>query len=317
MNVVRLHSVGDLRLHDEAVPAPGPDEALVRVTAVGLCGSDLHWFGEAGIGDARLAKPLVLGHEFAGVTEAGQRVAVDPAVPCGACKFCQEGNPNLCAALRFAGHGREDGALREWMTWPARCLFPVPDSLSDTDGAMLEPLGVALHAVDLGKIRAGMRVGVFGCGPLGLLVLQVARVAGAAEVLVTEPLAHRLAVAQRLSAKEWLPGQEVDVAFECAGENGAVEDAIAAARPGGRVVLVGIPGDDRTTFTASVARRKGLTIKLSRRMKHTYPRAVRLVAEGLVDVRSLVTHRFPLEKTLEAFGVAGRREGLKVIVEPG
>ena len=317
MNVVRLHSVGDLRLHDEAVPAPGPDEALVRVTAVGLCGSDLHWFGEAGIGDARLAKPLVLGHEFAGVTEAGQRVAVDPAVPCGACKFCQEGNPNLCAALRFAGHGREDGALRAWMTWPARCLFPVPDSLSDTDGAMLEPLGVALHAVDLGKIRAGMRVGVFGCGPLGLLVLQVARVAGAAEVLVTEPLAHRLAVAQRLSAKEWLPGQEVDVAFECAGENGAVEDAIAAARPGGRVVLVGIPGDDRTTFTASVARRKGLTIKLSRRMKHTYPRAVRLVAEGLVDVRSLVTHRFPLEKTLEAFGVAGRREGLKVIVEPG
>ena len=317
MNVVRLHSVGDLRLHDEAVPAPGPDEALVRVTAVGLCGSDLHWFGEAGIGDARLAKPLVLGHEFAGVTEAGQRVAVDPAVPCGACNFCQEGNPNLCAALRFAGHGREDGALREWMTWPARCLFPVPDSLSDADGALLEPLGVALHAVDLGKIRAGMRVGVFGCGPLGLLVLQVARVAGAAEVLVTEPLAHRLAAAQRLGAKEWLPGQEVDVAFECAGENGAVEDALAAVRPGGRVVLVGIPGDDRTTFTASVARRKGLTLKLSRRMKHTYPRAIRLVAEGLVDVRSLVTHRFPLEKTLEAFGVAGRREGLKVIVGPG
>ena len=317
MNVVRLHSVGDLRLHDEAVPAPGPDEALVRVTAVGLCGSDLHWFGEAGIGDARLAKPLVLGHEFAGVTEAGRRVAVDPAVPCGACRFCQEGNPNLCAALRFAGHGREDGALREWMTWPARCLFPIPDSLSDADGAMLEPLGVALHAVDLGKIRAGMRVGVFGCGPLGLLVLQVARVAGAAEVWVTEPLAHRLAAAQRLGAKEWLPEQEVDVAFECAGENGAVEDAIAAVRPGGRVVLVGIPGDDRTAFSASVARRKGLTLKVSRRMKHTYPRAVRLVVEGLVDVRSLVTHRFPLEKTLEALGVAGRREGLKVIVEPG
>ena len=107
------------------------------------------------------------------------------------------------------------------------------------------------------------------------------------------------------------------MAFECAGENGAVEDAIAAARPGGRVVLVGIPGDDRTAFSASVARRKGLTLKVSRRMKHTYPRAIRLVAEGRVDVRSLVTHRFPLEKTLEAFGVAGRREGVKVVVEPG
>lgn len=317
MKVVRLHSVGDLRLHDEAAPAPGPDEALVSVTAVGVCGSDLHWFAEAGIGDARLARPLVLGHEFAGVTEGGRRVAVDPAVPCGACKFCQEGNPNLCAALRFAGHGREDGALRERMVWPARCLVPLPDSLSDADGAMLEPLGVALHAVDLGKIRAGMRVGVFGCGPLGLLVLQVARVAGAAEVLVTEPLAHRLAVARRWSATEWSPGQEVDVAFECAGENGAVEDAIAAVRPGGRVVLLGIPGDDRTAFTASVARRKGLTLKISRRMKHTYPRAIRLVADGRVDVRSLVTHRFPLEKALEAFEVAGRREGVKVIVEPG
>ncbi len=317
MKVVRLHAVGDLRLHDEAAPAPGPDEVMVRVTAVGVCGSDLHWFAEAGIGDARLAKPLVLGHEFAGVTEAGQRVAVDPAVPCGACKFCQEGNPNLCAALRFAGHGREDGALREWMAWPARCLVPIPDSLRDADGAMLEPLGVALHAVDLGKIRAGMRVGVFGCGPLGLLVLQVARVAGAAEVLVSEPLPHRLAVARQWSATEWSPGQEVDVAFECAGENGAVEDAIAAVRPGGRVVLLGIPGDDRTAFTASVARRKGLTLKISRRMKHTYPRAIRLVADGRVDVRSLVTHRFPLERALEAFEVAGRREGVKVIVEPG
>lgn len=181
---------------------------------------------------------------------------------------------------------------------------------------MLEPLGVALHAVDLGKVRPGLRVGVFGCGPIGLLVMQVARVAGATDVFVTEPLAHRLDAARQLGAKEWTPGQEVEVAFECAGENGAVEAAIAAAKPGGRVILVGIPGEDRTSFTASIARRKGLTIKLSRRMKHTYPRAIRLVESGLVDVRSLVTHRFPLEKTADAFAVAQRREGLKVIVEP-
>lgn len=316
MKVARLHSVGDVRLHDEPAPTPGSDEALVRVTAVGLCGSDLHWFSEAGIGDARLARPLVLGHEFAGVTETGQRVAVDPAIPCGVCEFCREGDPNLCLALRFAGHSTDDGGLREWLAWPRRCLFPIPDSLSEADGAMLEPLGVALHAVDLGKVRPGLRVGVFGCGPIGLLVMQVARVAGATDVFVTEPLAHRLDAARQLGAKEWTPGQEVEVAFECAGENGAVEDAIAAAKPGGRVILVGIPGEDRTSFTASIARRKGLTIKLSRRMKHTYPRAIRLVESGLVDVRSLVTHRFPLEKTADAFAVAQRREGLKVIVEP-
>ncbi len=316
MKVVRLHAVGDVRVHDVPAPTPGLEEALVRVTAVGLCGSDLHWFGEAGIGDARLARPLVLGHEFAGVSETGQRVAVDPAIPCGVCEFCREGDPNLCLALRFAGHSTDDGGLREWLAWPRRCLFPIPDSLSEADGAMLEPLGVALHAVDLGKVRPGLRVGVFGCGPIGLLVMQVARVAGATDVFVTEPLAHRLDAARQLGAKEWTPGQEVEVAFECAGENGAVEDAIAAAKPGGRVILVGIPGEDRTSFTASIARRKGLTIKLSRRMKHTYPRAIRLVESGLVDVRSLVTHRFPLEKTADAFAVAQRREGLKVIVEP-
>ena len=119
MKVLRLHGARDLRLHTEPDLAPGPGEALLRVTAVGLCGSDLHWFAEEGIGDARLAEPLVLGHEFAGVIEdgerRGERVAVDPAVPCGACEFCLEGNPNLCAALRFAGHGTEDGALREYI----------------------------------------------------------------------------------------------------------------------------------------------------------------------------------------------------------
>jgi L-iditol 2-dehydrogenase len=316
MRVVRLHAAGDVRLHKEPLPVPQAGEELVRISAVGLCGSDIHWFREGGIGDARLTRPLVPGHESAGTTAAGRTVAVDPAVPCEACEFCREGNPNLCRALRFAGHGREDGALREWIAWPSRCLFSLPDSLSPADGAMLEPLGVAIHAVDLGKVRAGMRVGVFGCGPIGLLVMQVARNEGASEVLVTEPLAHRRRVALGWGAREWKKGDEVEIAFECAGENGAVEDAIAAARPGGRVVLAGIPDDDRTSFCASTARRKGLTIKLVRRMKHTYPRAIRLVADGLVDVRSLVTHRFPLEKTAEAFEVLQKREGLKVIVEP-
>jgi L-iditol 2-dehydrogenase len=316
MRVARLHAAGDVRWYEEPVPVPAPGEELVRVGAVGLCGSDRHWFREGGIGDTRLSQPIVPGHEFAGWTAEGNPVAVDPAIPCEACEFCREGNPNLCSKLRFAGHGSEDGALREVVAWPSRCLFPLPESFTAADGAMLEPLGVAIHAVDLGKVRVGMRVGVFGCGPIGLLVMQVALLAGASEVLVTEPLAHRRAAALARGASEWKPGDEVDVVFECAGENAAVEDAVAAVRPGGRVILGGIPDDDRTAFQASVARRKGLTIKLVRRMKHTYPRAIRLVAEGLVDVRTLVTHRFPLERTAEAFGVLERREGLKVIVEP-
>jgi L-iditol 2-dehydrogenase len=335
MKVLRLHGVGDLRLRDEPEPVPGPGEALLRVTAMGLCGSDLHWLSEAGIGDARLQEPLVLGHEFAGVIESGerrgQRVAVDPAVPCGVCEFCLEGNPNLCSALRFAGHGTEDGALRQYMAWPTRCLHPLPNSLTDADGVMLEPLGVAIHAVDLGHLKTGMTAGVFGCGPIGLLVLQVARVAGATHVIATDKLPHRLEAARSLGAMAVFQaaggresaevlaatdGKGVDVAFEAAGENEAVETAIAAARPGARVVLIGIPADDRTAFTASLARRKGLTIKLTRRMKPVYPRAIRLVESSMVDVRSLVTHRFPLEEFDKAFSTAQRRDGLKVIIEP-
>ncbi len=320
MKTIRLHAPNDLRLHEEPMPESAPGEALVRVCAVGICGSDLHWFGEAGIGDAKLQKPLVLGHEFAGVVvggqRQGQRVAVDPAVPCRKCEYCQRGDPNLCEHVRFAGHGVEDGALREYIAWPEECLFLLPEALSDEEGVMLEPLGVALHAVDLGKLKLGMTVGVFGCGPIGLLIVQLARLAGAAGVFVTEPLPHRLETAKGLGAVEWTPGRSVDVAFEVAGEDQAVETAIAAVRPGGTVILAGIPAEDRTTFPASVARRKGLTLKMVRRMKFTYPRAIQLVESGRVDVRSLVTQQFPLEQAQEAFALAQRREGLKIVISP-
>lgn len=330
MKVLRLHAIGDLRLHDEPLPTLKEGEELVRLKAVGICGSDVHWFSEAGIGDAQLDRPLVLGHEFAGVTESGESVAVDPAIPSGECEFCKHGHPNLCEQIIFAGHGAQDGALREWLAWPKRLLFPIPESLTAADGAMLEPLGVAIHAVDLGKLQAGMTVGVFGCGPIGLLTVQLARLSGASNIIATDVLPHRVEAAKSLGAHNALltgskhdvsqmqaatGGRGVDVAFEVAGEQDAVNDAFAAVVPGGKVILTGIPSNDETSFTASVARRKGLTIKLVRRMKHTYPRAIELVSKGLVDVRSLVTHRFSIEHAVEAFEVAQRREGLKIIIE--
>jgi L-iditol 2-dehydrogenase len=330
MKSVRLHGTADLQLHDEEVPMAAEGEKLVRVKSVGVCGSDLHWFGEGGIGDAKLDRPLVLGHEFAGVTSDGERVAVDPAVPCGHCEFCDHGHPNLCSNLIFAGHGKTDGSLREWMAWNEKALFPIPDSISDDDGAMLEPLGVAMHTVDLGKVRPGMSVGVFGCGPIGLLILQMAKLAGASNIIATDKLPHRLEAAKALGTSQVFEagdsdrlsqiraatsGRGVDVAFDAAGTPDAIEDAFAVVSVGGKVILAGIPEEDKTSFTASVARRKGLTIKLVRRMKHTYPRAIELVSKGLVDVRSIVTHHFPLEQAAEAFRVAQRREGLKIIIE--
>jgi L-iditol 2-dehydrogenase len=257
-------------------------------------------------------------------------VAVDPAIPCRQCEWCERGHPNLCANLIFAGHGKTDGGLRECIAWSEKSLFPIPGSLSDADGAMLEPLGVAIYTVDLAKLKPGMTVGVFGCGPIGLLILQVAKHAGAANIISTDKLAHRVEAAKSFGAEHVFladegrelqeieaatNGRGVDVAFEAAGTQAAVEAAFAAVTPGGKVILAGIPEDDKTSFSASLARRKGLTIKLVRRMKHTYPRAIDMVSKGLVDVSSLVTHRFPLEQAVEAFRVAERREGLKVVIE--
>ncbi|GAA5179927.1 sorbitol dehydrogenase [Rugosimonospora acidiphila] len=333
MAVARLFGRGDIRRGREPVPPTDPGTDLVRVTAVGLCGSDLHWYGEAGIGDARLEAPLVVGHEFAGVIEGGprhgQRVAVDPAIPCGHCESCREGYGNLCPDVRFAGHGSVDGALREYVAWPTELLVPLPDELSDADGALLEPLGVGLHAVDLGHVRVGDTVAVVGCGPIGLLTLQLVRVAGATRVLAVEPLAHRLAAARSLGVDDavtpeqadqayWrrVAGRGADVVFEVAGTDEAVGTALAAVRPGGRVVLAGIPDDDHVTFSASTARRKGVTIVLVRRMNRVYERAVELVRQGRVDLSGLVTATYPLERAAEAFEAARQRTGLKVVITP-
>jgi L-iditol 2-dehydrogenase len=331
----RFHAARDLRLAEDQMPWPAEGESLVRITAVGLCGSDLHWYEDGGIGDARITRPIVGGHEMAGVVVDGPldgvHVAVDPAIPCHRCDLCTRGHPNLCRALVFAGHATCDGGLQRYLAWPTTRLHPLPEALSDADGAMLEPLGVAVHAVDLGHIPLGGSVAVIGCGPIGLLLIQVARAAGAARVLAADPLAHRRLAAAARGADEVLDpaddgypsslagftaGHGVDVAFEVAGTDPAIAAAMDAVRPGGRIVLAGIPSAETSAFPANVARRKGLTIALVRRMKEVYPRATTLVLSGLVDVRGLVTHRFPLTEVQDAFAAAVARRGLKVLVEP-
>ena len=330
--VARLHGPGDVRLHDEPVERPRPGDVRLRVAAVGLCGSDIHWYDEGTIGDARLERPLVLGHEFAGVIEdgdeVGQRVVADPADPCQTCEPCSAGRPNLCLAGRFAGHGATDGALRTTMTWPRRLLHPLPTTITDDEATLLEPLGVALHAVDLARPVVGGSAGVFGCGPLGLLLIRVLRHAGVSTVVATDPLAHRRTAAAASGATEvrepsddeafrGAPERPVDVAFEVAGDDGAVADAIRTVRPGGRLVLVGIPAGDRTSFAAGPARRKGLTMLLCRRMQPAdLSRAVSLVAAGSLEVTTLISDRFRLEESQQAMAALATRRGLKIVVRP-
>jgi L-iditol 2-dehydrogenase len=348
VQAARIHGPGDVRVAAEPAAEPGPGEVLLRVTGVGLCGSDLHWWEEGSIGDARLSRPLILGHEFGGVIvsgpRAGQRVAADPANDCGECEPCREGRTNLCLAMRFAGHGTTDGALRSLMPWPERLLVAIPDSIGDDEAPLLEPLGVALHAMDLAGVgvnpgppgpapAAGLWVGVYGCGPIGLLLVQLLRRAGAT-VVATDLLPHRVAAAGAMgaseaflvdggpepessSARQAAREREVDVAFEVSGSDAALADAIAAVRPGGRLVLVGIPAHDRTSFEAAAARRKELALLLCRRMVPTdLPHAVAIAAGGGVQLTELISHRYEISRAPEAFEMLGTRGGLKVVVKP-
>jgi L-iditol 2-dehydrogenase len=329
--VARLHAVGDLRVEDSvSPPAPGADWSTIAVTSVGLCGSDLHWYAEGGTGEVSLDSPVVPGHEFAGVALdgplAGRRVAVDPAIPCGRCEWCGAGHANLCPDVQFAGHQTLDGGLQERLVWPDELLVPLPDGLSDDAGALLEPLGVAIHAVKHAHVRPAHDVLVVGAGPIGVLAGAVARRAGAARVFVSEPLEHRRRTALRFGADAaWAPdavldelmeltsGRGVDAVVEMAGTDAAIVTAVACSRPGGRVALGGIPSGPQSSFPAAAARRKGLTFAMVRRMHDTYASAIELATSG-IHLDDLVSDRFPLERTAEAFEHAVGRTGDKTVV---
>ena len=341
MRVARVMAPHVIRLDDAAIPVPGSGEALVRITAVGICGSDLQYYAQGRIGELEFGAGHVLGHEVAGVVEAlgpgadgpplGTAVAVDPAIPCGHCRFCAAGDPNFCERLQFFGSPPRNGALQQYVTHPNRLLLPVPTEWSPATTAVLEPLGVAIHAVDLGHLTVGDSVAVFGCGPIGLMIVRVAQLAGARMVCATEPLPHRRAAATRFGAgtvldpaaqdvareiKVHTDGYGVDVAFEAAGSEAATAQAIQALRPGGTLVLLGYWKQDQVAIPGITAMRKGLTVRFVRRMKNTFERAIDLASRGMVDVASLVTHEFSLEQAAEAFVRAERRgpDILKVVI---
>jgi L-iditol 2-dehydrogenase len=329
MRCATIHAPGDVRVGEMPDPVAGLGESLVRITSVGLCGSDLHWFAEGAIGDAVLTRPLVLGHEIAGVVVsgplAGRTVGLDPAQPCGDCRECSAGLEHLCTRMSFAGHGKTDGGLCELVAWPDRRIHPLTDGYDSGCGTLLEPLGVAVHSADLAHLRSGWKVVVVGCGPIGLMLIQLAVMSGC-EVAAVEPLAHRRQAALRAGATVAITPDEVaarpdldsaaDVAFEVSGADAGLERAALMVRPGARIVLVGIPDEDSTTFQASLLRRKGLTVACARRMTdNAYQRAISMGTRGVVELGWLVSHRFPLAEAAKAFEVAARRDGLKVVVD--
>lgn len=320
IEAVRLHGPGDLRV--ETVPRATTDdrEVRLRMRSVGICGSDLLHYREGSTDGREHVEPVVLGHEIAAEVrpdgadrlslEPGTTVAVDPARPCQRCEWCRHGHQNLCPNVRFMGLPGHRGGLAEEVVVPLHSVVPVPDTLSPDEAALLEPLGVAIHAVDLAEIRPMDTVAILGAGPIGLLLLQVVRAAGAGPCFVVDPLAYRADVASDLGADltadthraigEWTDGRGTDVVIEATNSPDAFDQAVASVRIGGRIVLVGIPSGDEYGLTASRARRKGLTVKWSRRMGDVYPRAIQMIDSGHVDLSRLVTHRVPLQEAAGA-----------------
>lgn len=337
MRAAFIHGVKDVRIGDKADPVAARDEVLIRVSGVGVCGSDLHYYLEGGIGSAAIRKPFVPGHEFAGWVmedrpdlglEKGQLVAVDPAKPCGRCEWCQRGHVNLCPNVEFLGAPPYDGAMTENISVRPEQVFALPEGFDVSRAVMLEPLGVAVHAMDLAKPKLLESVAVLGCGPIGLCLLQLARLAGVSRVFAIDPVDYRAKAAKRLGAdqvaagqsviEDWTDGRGVDLVLEATNSPFGFQHATDVARIGGRILLAGIPDGDQYTLAAAQARRKGLNVKFSRRMGHVYPRAIELIAQGRVDVDSIVTHRFELEDSGKAFELQTQcREGaLKSIILP-
>jgi len=303
--------------------------ALVRIHAVGICGSDMHLYRKGHIGNVKMTEPLVIGHECMGQVEAvgenvsrdliGCRVAVEPAMPCGECRWCENGLQNVCPRVNFLGLPPTQGAMQEYIVHPAHLLEKLPDSLSDAEGVMMEPLAVALHAIRLVKVRPGQTIVILGTGVIGTSVMRLLGTYGNLRVVNVDLLQDRLDRAAKMGADRTVlfssreqalrdildatGGLGADIVFECAGTPDTLWLMCEAAGPAGHIAAIGSNPDDQVTFSSGTSRRKGLTIRCVRRSLNTLDVCIRLVVGGKVDIGSLVTHTFPASRANDAFGL--------------
>jgi len=343
MHAAFLHDIGDIRLEEVPIPAlDGGDQVLVQIKAVGICGSDMHYFEHGRIGSYVVEEPLILGHEAAGQVVAvgeqvtqlrpGDRVAIEPGRTCGKCEFCKSGRYNLCPQVVFLGTPPVHGAFREYLTWPADFLFKLPDQLSYEEAAMIEPLAVGVHAVRLASIGLGDSVAVLGAGPIGLVSLQAAIAAGATLTIVTDVIPSRLQMAQQLGATHTLDangdivdivmelteGRGIDVVIDCVGLAETLRQAIQLARRGGHIQIVGMAEDSANDFPIFGINNAELSLAGTFRYANCYPPAIAAVADGKINVKSLITHRFSLTETPEAIAwvVANKEQVIKAVIHP-
>lgn len=345
MKAVYLHGVGDLRIHEEPVPQiAAPNEVLIRVAAVGVCGSDCHFYRRGRIGRFVVKEPIILGHEFSGTVvdvgaevehlKQGDQVAVEPGIPCRRCQRCREGRYNLCEreVVFMATPGLTHGAFREYLTWPADLAFKLPEGVSLEDGAMVEPLAVGVQACRRAGIVPGQSAAVLGAGPIGLLAAQAAASYGAHPVVVTDVVSTRVALAEKLgmtavdagksdvveAIRARTEGRGVDAVIETAGTLPTVREAMAAVKTGGVVVLVGMLAEEEGMLRAMDIIEREYDVRGVFRYANCYLPALSLIAAGRIDLASLRTHEFPLDQTEEAIKttIEDKAGAVKVLVRP-
>lgn len=338
MKAMKLTGIHQMEMMD--VPTPqiaSDDEVLIRMATVGVCGSDVHYYEKGQIGRQVVDYPFAVGHEGAGVVEEvgsnvtrlkpGDRIAIEPAMPCWKCDQCLAGRPHTCRNLRFLGCPKQaEGCLSEYIVMPETSCFPLADSLTFDDGAISEPLAIGVYAVKQSIPMQGAKVGILGSGPIGLSVLMPAKAQGAAAIYVTDKIDGRLAVARNAGAawtgnpdkqdvvaevKDAEPGQ-LDVVFECCGDQDALDQAVEMLKPGGKLMLIGIyPTQERVTFKIDNLRHKEICIQNVRRQNHCVQPALDMLTRKDFDANVMITHRFPFARTKDAFDlVVDYRDGV-------
>lgn len=326
MRIAELVAPRRFRLTESAIASPQPGEIQARVRAVGVCGSDMHYYAEGSVGDIACEYPMVLGHEPVGEIVAvgegvsgwspGDKVVLEPAIYCYHCEPCLTGHHNVCESIRFLSMPGDPGFLREFVNLPATNILPMPAGLDFEQNTLFEPLSIALHSFKFAQPALGDTCAVFGAGPIGLVTIAALRLAGAGRIWAVEPVPHRRAMALEAGADAALPPEDawrtivnetgmrgVDLAIDCAAKPGTINQCIRATRRAGRVVLTGIPSEPQVALDIHVMRRNEIHLFNVRRSNHESQAGLRLLTEHPKLFGAMVTHRRPLDKAGEAFEI--------------
>ncbi len=342
MKAAVMTETGRIEFMEREIPEPTDNEVLVKIRHVGLCGSDIHYYQHGRIGDFVVKDPMVLGHESAGeVVKAGSKVrdfnegdlvTLEPGIPCRRCSYCKTGRYNLCADMMFMATPPYDGAFVEYVAYPSDMTYRLPDGMGTIEGALIEPLAVAFHAVKQSEAQLGMSAVVLGCGCIGLVTLMTLKAVGITRIFAVDLVQKRLGMAHNLGASEVIKADDADVAqrvmeitdgqgtdlvFETAGSSTATRQTVDLIKKGGTIVLVGMVPDGPVPFDMCRLISKEASIKTVFRYRNLYPDAIGSVANGLIPLKQIVTHRFGFKEVEEAvkYNIDHKDDVVKTVIE--